>query len=252
MRSLVLTVPILLLAFGVFYPAVFQTTAVSAEALDQDPKPPAKFKPYKYKTHKIQGWTVLVQKELQAKTKLRTEVLNLLNIQLWRINQQLPEEVTDRLQEVILRVHLNREGNPGAVYHPSEEWLRDNGFPKDWAGGVEFGNAENFLTWSQQQPMMTLHELSHAWHHQVLGYDHEGILEALQDVRLAKSFESVTRFDGGKEKHYALSNEMEFFAEMSEAWWGHNDFYPFVRGELVEDFPAIPPLMRACWQLPKK
>jgi hypothetical protein len=100
--------------------------------------------------------------------------------------------------------------------------------------------------------MMALHELSHAWHHQVLGYDHPGILKALKDVRASKSFESVTLFNGGKEKHYALNNEMEFFAEMSEAWWGQNDFYPFVRGELVEDFPAIPPLMQACWQLPKK
>lgn len=211
-----------------------------------------KFKRYKYKAHKIQGWTVLVQKELQAKTKLRTEVLNLLNIQLWRMNQQLPSDVTKRLQDVVLRFHLNRDGNPGAAYHPSEIWLRENGFPEDWAGGVEYGNAENFLTWSQQQPMMTLHELSHAWHHQVLGYDHKGILQAHADVRASKVFESITYISGGKQKHYALNNEQEFFAEMSEAWWGTNDFYPFVRGELVEDFPAIPPLMEACWQMPKK
>ena len=246
MRKLAIVLPILLLASGTPAPPA-HSLAVSKQTDDV-----TKFKPYKYKEHKIQGWTVLVQKELQAKTKLRTEVLNLLNIQLWRINQQLPSAVTKRLQDVVLRFHLNRAGNPGAVYHPSEIWLRDHEFPEEWAGGVEFGNAENFLTWSQEQSMMTLHELSHAWHHQVLGYDHKGILQAFADVRESKAFESITAFNGGKRKHYALNNEQEFFAEISEAWWGANDFYPFVRGELIEDFPALPPLMEACWQMPKK
>lgn len=247
MRQLVIVLPLLLLASGT--PV---SEAGTSSTLAQEPEVPAKFKPYKYKTHMIQGWTVLVQKELQSKTKLRTEVLDLLKVQLWRINQQLPEEVTKRLQDVVLRFHLNRAGNPGAAYHPSEVWLRENGFPEDWAGGVEYGNAHNFLTWSQAQPMITLHELSHAWHHQVLGYEHQGILQALAEVRASKIFESVIGYGGDKQKHYALNNEMEFFAEMSEAWWGTNDFYPFVRGELIQGFPAIASLMRDCWQMPKK
>lgn len=247
MRHLVLVLPIFLLASGT--PV---STDVAWISSSQEPKAAAKFKPYKYKTHKIQGWTVLVQKELQAKSKLRTEVLDLLKVQLWRINQQFPEEVTERLQKVVLRFHLNREGNPGAAYHPSEVWLRENGFPKDWALGVEYGNAEHFLTWSQVQPMMTLHELAHAWHHQVLGYDHEGILQEFAEVSESKALESVLHYAGDTQRHYALNNEMEFFAEMSETWWGRNDFYPFVRGELIQDFPRIPSLMESCWQLPAK
>ena len=31
-------------------------------------------------------------------------------------------------------------------------------------------------------------------------------------------------------RHYALTNHKEFFAEMSEAYFGMNDFFPFNRG----------------------
>ena len=54
--------------------------------------------------------------------------------------------------------------------------------------------------------------------------------------------------NGRREKAYALNNDQEFFAEMSEAWWGTNDFFPFVRGEILESFPEVAALMRAAWE----
>lgn len=38
-------------------------------------------------------------------------------------------------------------------------------------------------------------------------------------------------------RHYALSNEKECFAELTEAWLGTNDYYPFVQAELLEHDP---------------
>jgi nucleoid-associated protein YejK len=34
-------------------------------------------------------------------------------------------------------------------------------------------------------------------------------------------------------KAYALQNEKEYFAELTEAYLGKNDFYPFQRQELL-------------------
>ena len=47
---------------------------------------------------------------------------------------------------------------------------------------------------------------------------------------------------------------MEFFAEMSEAYFGVNDFFPFTRGELKESEPEIYELIQNAWDspLPKK
>ena len=41
----------------------------------------------------------------------------------------------------------------------------------------------------------------------------------------------MLRIGGSKEKHYALTNDQEYFAEATEAYFGTNDFYPYVRSE---------------------
>jgi hypothetical protein len=40
---------------------------------------------------------------------------------------------------------------------------------------------------------------------------------------------------------------MEYFAEASEAWFGTNDFYPYVKSELEEHDPAIAALLGRVW-----
>ena len=134
--------------------------------------PGTQFSSFTYESHSIEGWTVLVQDELLAESHLSEQVLALLRTKLWEIATRLPQPVVERLREVQIRMHLDRRGCPGGVYHPSATWLRNNGFPEEWARGIEFGNARNFLSWSFVQPAMVLHELAHAWHDQVLGFHH--------------------------------------------------------------------------------
>ena len=55
---------------------------------------------------------------------------------------------------------------------------------------------------------------------------------------------------GGSKRAYALNNVQEFFAEMSEAYFGRNDFFPFTRGELQEHDPEICALIERLWTQP--
>jgi hypothetical protein len=107
---------------------------------------------FQYQPLEMDGWTVLIQDKLEAEPELLGPVTRLLRVKLWEISTRLPAPVVARLQEVPIRMHLDREGCPGGVYHPSEDWLRDHQFPTDWARGVEFGNARNFLSWTRSQP----------------------------------------------------------------------------------------------------
>ena len=52
---------------------------------------------------------------------------------------------------------------------------------------------------------------------------------------------------GHRTKHYALTDQKEFFAEMTEAYFGMNDFYPFNYAELKEAEPATFALMEEIW-----
>jgi len=52
---------------------------------------------------------------------------------------------------------------------------------------------------------------------------------------------------GKRKRHYALTDQKEFFAEMSEAYFGMNDFFPFNRAELKVEEPEIFELLQTIW-----
>jgi dipeptidyl-peptidase-4 len=206
---------------------------------------------FQYHLEHLRGWEVHVESGLYRNKEMWGKVGSLLDAKLAEIERRLPVPVVERLRKVHIWMHLNREGCPGGVYHPSRDWLVNHDLNPQWARGVEFGNAQNFLDWEWTQPSMVIHEMSHAWHHQVLGYDHAETKDLYRKVASQNKLESVIYCRGGKQRAYGLNNHQEMFAEFSEAWWGTNDFYPFVRGELLAEFPDVAILMGKAWKFPK-
>ena len=94
---------------------------------------------------------------------------------------------------------------------------------------------------------MILHELAHAYHDQVLGFDDAEVVAAWKRFAASGRYDSVLHIDGKKRRHYALTNQMEFFAEMTETYFGQNDFYPFNRAELRREEPAVYALLAKIW-----
>lgn len=78
---------------------------------------------------------------------------------------------------------------------------------------------------------------------------HEGIIGVFESIVTSGEWEEVLYITGGQREAYALSNLQEFFSEISEAWWGVNDFYPFVRGEVITAFPEVAALMDSVWSV---
>jgi hypothetical protein len=48
-------------------------------------------------------------------------------------------------------------------------------------------------------------------------------------------------------EHYGLTDQKEFFSEMTESYFGSNDFYPFVAGELKQAEPEVVALLEDIW-----
>ena len=146
-------------------------------------------------------------------------------------------------------IWLSGEVSPGAVYHPSAGWLENNGRVVEMAKSIERQNIDHFIDWSTTQPMMILHELSHAWHHRVTacGYDNPEISEPYQAIVRSGSSEKVRHVSGREKRHYGLSNPMEYFGECSEAYFGCNDFQLFDRKELKASDPAGFRLVEKVW-----
>ena len=94
---------------------------------------------------------------------------------------------------------------------------------------------------------MILHELPHAYHDQVLGFNDPDVLAAYNGAMGKGILEKVQLFTGSTVCHYAARNHKEYFAEATEAYLYRNDFYPFVAAELHDHDPEGFKLMQKVW-----
>ena len=202
----------------------------------------------KYATTRVAGWTVRVNRELlTTQSELGSNALALLAVHLCGLTNAIPAHACEALKRVPIWLGVNDGHAPCAEYHPSKDWLVKNGYNPDKAKGVEIGNARRFLEWSPSQPMMVLHELAHAYHDQVLGFSDKTIRAAYEHAKAGGGYNSVPRNNGRTERAYALTDDHEYFAEASEAFFGTNDFFPFIRAELKEHDPVIYELLDEVW-----
>lgn len=209
------------------------------------------FEPTKnYEIRKVEGWTVMIHPGLaKERPELLDKTLILLNHQLYQIERTAPKDALAKLRNVKVWIENFDKHHPCMCYHPDPGWLRGKKLNPDKAKGIEIANPTNFLKWTIQQPWMVFHELAHAYHHQALegGYQNKEIAAAFVRAKESKKYESVLHINGRTQKHYALTNPMEYFAESSEAYFGTNDFYPFVRSELKQFDPEMYELLGKLW-----
>lgn len=217
------------------------------------PRPVAAL-PTSHTTRVVEGWTVRVDDRLldPANDEVRRKALRFLENRLADIRIVVPSDRVKKLQTVPIQLDLSHGRLGPMQYHPSAGWLKANGYATALAKCVHLPRAADLATKrnTNEQPWVILHELAHAYHDQVLGFDHPRIREAFEAYKASGRGEKALLYDGRRVKHYALTNPMEFFAEMTEAYFGVNDFFPFTRAELLETEPAIHELMADVWTRP--
>ena len=197
----------------------------------------------------IEGWTVHVDKRLFCEEKeLGREALKLLANKLYDVKRVMPPKQQKQLQEAPIWIDLDHKLR-AMQYHPSAHWLKDHGYDTNMTKVVHIPNAKGFvrLQRSNDQPWVVLHELAHAYHDRVLGFDHPEIKKAYEQAVKDGQYKSVLHISGKMKRHYSLTDHKEYFAEASEAFFGTNDFYPFVRAELKQHDPKLYEVLEEVW-----
>jgi hypothetical protein len=206
-----------------------------------------------YKAREIQGFAVLVNPEVEKHPAEAKAAFAELEAQLKTLSAVVPEKHLAGLKKVKFWIEWRAKPNGAAEFHVSKGWLKDNGYNPEKAGGVEINNIKNFVDWSKRaQPWMVMHELAHAHHHLTLGEKYEPLQTAYKQAMERKLYDSVEYVGGGKKKAYAATNPAEYFAELSEAYFGKNDFAPYTKAELQKHDPVGFELMKKAWGEPKK
>ena len=207
--------------------------------------------PVSHTPREIEGWTVRVDDRLLGGdgAALGDRAIRLLTARLVAITVVVPQAQLARLREVPIQLDLTHGALHAMQYHPSAAWLKDHGYSRRLARCVHIPDAREFLSpfENHRQPWAVLHELAHAFHDRVLGFDDARVIAAWKKFRDGGRHKSVLSLPGPKREHYALIDEKEFFAEMTESYFGTNDFYPFVAGEVKEAEPEIFALLRDIW-----
>ncbi len=207
--------------------------------------------PTAHTTRDIEGWSVRVDDRLLKGegAVLGERAVKLLTARLVAITVVVPEKALAKLREITIELDLDYGDLRIMQYHPDADWLKDHGYSETLARCVHIPDAEQFLSpfENHRMPWVVLHELAHGYHDQVLGFDDERVTAAWKKFCDSGKYKSVLTSPGPMREHYALNNAKEFFAEMTESYFGSNDFYPFVAGELKRDEPEIFALMAEIW-----
>ncbi|MDB6120663.1 MAG: putative protein of unknown function acetylesterase [Verrucomicrobiaceae bacterium] len=198
---------------------------------------------------------MLVSKPLlRAEPESVAKALDLLQGQLVGIRKAVPAPAVAQLQRVPLWfTPLPADiKQPRAEYHPGAEWLKAHGRDPAMVRGVQFCNIGIFEQELSRMPQFTLHELSHAFHDQVLGFDNAEIIAAYEQAKASGSYDHVQRRNGAghqdtTDKAYAMTNAKEYFAECSESYFAQNDFFPFNRQELKRHDPRMFSVLEKVW-----
>jgi len=202
----------------------------------------------------IEGWTVSVDPRLLVPNEANRRAMGALVNHLQRINYITPASSLARLHKMKIWIEqdnpaLARINNEHMQYHPGKAWLIKNGLDPRLEKHVHIPKAANMLkahTWAKQ-PYVVLHELSHAYHDHYFGFDDPTILNVYKQAMEKHLYDKALLYTGKQVRHYGATNQMEYFAEATEAYFGMNDFYPFVRAELKAHDPQGYALLEAIW-----
>ena len=200
----------------------------------------------RYSKMLIEEFTVMVSPTALKSPKLLKPSLELLGYRLRQVKQEVPNSAFQDLKKVPFWIELN-DPTTTAAFHPDATWLKDHGYNPDMAHGIEIGNLKNFLAWQHIQPSMVLHELAHSYHFLHLGEDEPTIGAAYEHAVSSHLYDSVPFVTGGRRKAYALTNKFEYFAECTEAYFGRNDFFPFLKFELKQFDPEGYSAVEKAW-----
>jgi hypothetical protein len=195
----------------------------------------------------IAGFKVIITDQAIKSASIK-KAINQLNLRLEE-SKRLSPKLAGLASSVTFYV-TNAQWRTGMMtYHPSAVWLSENGLDPAMGMGIEIFSIDNFLKWNVagDQPLAILHELAHAYHHRNLDWDNEGEVSVVFKNASDSGIYNSVRYkiqNGPLQKAYAMTNKYEYFAEISEAYFGTNDFYPFNREQLKSFDPQGYALMQ--------
>jgi hypothetical protein len=201
----------------------------------------------KYRKTNIKGWTVYVNPQLRQMRAYSQQMLDLLEYKLYLIDIYMPAGSLDKLKTTPIWLELEDNAVSYIAYHCCKTNLKAKGLNPDKLNAIEIGSSRNFQRWQEFQKFVLLRYLAYAYYDKYLQDQKKQIDSAYTKTLNDGKYASVLRFDGKKVRHPALKNPKEYFASMTESYYGLSDHYPFIQFELRQYDPNTSDLLTELW-----
>ncbi len=216
-----------------------------------------------YDVYNVQGWKVLIEQSVASDKRLTQDLLRILTTRLASLISVVPPQRHQFLRSIPIWVsdeptYPLRPNEKGVIpFHRSARWLRNHGLNPEMAPGVHVINPRPVLYEHkvfQWAPETMLHELAHAYHNLQLGLDHPDVRSAYEHAMATGLYQQIpSRSDPAVlTQAYAATNHEEYFSELTEAWFGHNDWFPHNRAELKQYDPVGHNMIQKVWHAPDR
>jgi hypothetical protein len=201
------------------------------------------------------GWKVWVERELaEGYPDLADKALRRLDAKLGELIRLLPASSHARLQQLPIFLMLGEEAKAGGRDNGAEYFQHDapNFFEQldpRWGSSLVIYSARNYVWLTDDWALrLLIHEFAHAWHLEQWPEKQPDIMAAWKNAVAQKLYEGVKDVQATRlVQAYAATNQLEYFAELSCAYFFRGEYEPFDREALREHDPAGFAMIEKMW-----
>jgi hypothetical protein len=211
-----------------------------------------------YVTTNLGGWTVHLEKELAVDyPDLAARGTERLDRKLRQVLGLLPSACRTQLQRLPIFLLLGDEAKAGGRDNGAEYFQRSapehwKWIDRRWGSGLVIYSARNYVWLNDSWAVRVLiHELAHAWQLEQWPEQQEDILGAWRHAVDTKLYLNAKAINGTViPKPYAISNQLEYFAELSCAFFWKGEYEPLDREALQNYDPVGAAMVKKLWGVP--
>ncbi|MBS0211330.1 MAG: hypothetical protein JSS27_20490 [Planctomycetes bacterium] len=207
-----------------------------------------------YQIRKIEGFNVILSDETvrnENNSEYERKPIEVLELELKTVTRLLSPEAVHVLRGLLIWVEWREEedmsngraGGAAAVYYGGHQLsMLSKGKHPLKAKNITILRMDSLT--NEHQPnrdsgrCVILHEMTHAVHDQFLGYDNPMVKAGYRQALERKLYDP---------EMYASTNEFEYFAELTCAYFDQCHYYPRNRAELQKHDPVTYQMMESIW-----
>ncbi|MFC4425104.1 anthrax toxin lethal factor-related metalloendopeptidase [Deinococcus navajonensis] len=190
----------------------------------------------------VAGLTTLISPDLQADPALRERVMWRLEEQLTAAMKVLPAAGREALRDVRIWVDPAPEADDdpsgpsgslalGLYIGQTEQVDPESGLRQAQAGDIVIPHPLGLIR-AHGQINVLLHELAHAYDDRHLKFEDPGVSKAFNAAKKSGQYHLTDVPAGFEHDSYAMRNEREYFAVLTEAYFGTREQQPRNRAQL--------------------